>query len=137
MGRDFLMATLKTILHVLLLVLLAVPTSVGQARKSVKAIEIRSGWGGLGTPQKNVVTIERKGDEFISNGRSVITDKVQALVSALLAEPVTKPELMNLGITTAWLKTNVASQNQELGHKQLRRRLSNSRCSTRHSPMLR
>lgn len=104
------MATLKTILRVLLLVLLTVPISVGQAQKSVKAIEIRTGWGGLGAPQKNVVTIQRKGDEFISNGRSVSADKVQALVSALLAAPVTKPELTNLGITTEWLKTNVASQ---------------------------
>jgi hypothetical protein len=104
------MATLKTIVHVLLLALLAGPISVAEAQKSVKAIEIRTGWGGLGAPQKNLVTIQRKDNEFISNGKSVSADKVQALVSALSAEPVTKPEMTSLGINTAWLKANLASQ---------------------------
>jgi hypothetical protein len=104
------MATLKTIVHVLLLALLAGPISVAEAQKNVKAIEIRTGWGGLGAPQKNLVTIQRKDSEFISNGKSVSADKVQALVSALSAEPVTKPEMTSLGINTAWLKANLASQ---------------------------
>ncbi|MGC1648891.1 MAG: WG repeat-containing protein [Candidatus Sulfotelmatobacter sp.] len=104
------MATLKTIVRVLLLVLLAGPISVAETQKNVKAIEIRTGWGGLGAPQKNLVTIRRKDNEFISNGKSVSADKVQALVSALSAEPVTRPEMTNLGITTAWLKANLASQ---------------------------
>jgi hypothetical protein len=104
------MATLKTIVHVLLLALLAGPISVAEAQKNVKAIEIRTGWGGLGAPQKNLVTIQRKDNEFISNGKSVSADKVQALVSALSAEPVTKPEMTSLGINTAWLKANLASQ---------------------------
>ncbi len=104
------MTTLKTIRRVLLLVLFTVPISVGQAEKSVKVIEIRTGWGGLGALQKNVFTIKRKREEFISNGRSVSADKVQALVSALLAQPVTRPEMTTLGVTSEWLKANRSSQ---------------------------
>ena len=65
------MATWKTVVHVLLLVSLAGLISVAEAQKNVKAVEIRTGWGGLGTPRKNLVTIQRHGDDFISNGRSV------------------------------------------------------------------
>ena len=131
------MATLKTIVRVLLLVLLAGPISVAETQKNVKAIEIRTGWGGLGAPQKNLVTIRRKDNEFISNGKSVSADKVQALVSALSAEPVTRPEMTNLGSLRRGSKRTLRHKNQKLGHRQLRRLPSNSRCSTRNSRTLR
>ena len=57
-----------------------------------------------------MVTIQCKGTQFTSNGKSVNTDMVRALVSALSAEPVTKPEMTNLGITPEWLKANLSSQ---------------------------
>jgi hypothetical protein len=58
------MANWRTVVHLLLLVSLAGLISVAEAQNNVKAIEIRTGWGGLGTPQKNVVTIQRKGPQF-------------------------------------------------------------------------
>lgn len=79
-------------------------------KQDVRTIEIRTGWGGLRTPQRNVVTIQRKDNRFVSNGKSVSADQVKALVTALSAEPVTNPEMTNLGITPAWLKANLASQ---------------------------
>jgi len=55
-------------------------------------------------------SIQRKGPQFISNGKSVSADMVQAFVSALSAGLVTKPEMKNLGVTPEWLKASLSSQ---------------------------
>jgi hypothetical protein len=81
-----------------------------EAQKGVRQIEICSGWGGLGKPQNAVVTIQRKDNGFISNGRRISEMKVQALVAALSAPAIEKPDMTNLGVTPAWLTANVASQ---------------------------
>jgi hypothetical protein len=88
----------------------AVLSCAAQSQKAVRTVEIHTGWGGLGTPQKQVVTIQREQNKFVADGKPVRTTQVQALVAALSAVPVTKPDLANLGITPTWLKANVASQ---------------------------
>ncbi len=104
------MAALKTILHFLFLTVLAASISFAEGQKTVKAIEICNGWEGFGPPQNDMTTIQRKGNEFVSNDKSVSADKVRALVSALSAEPVGKPEMTNLGITREWLTAKLPSQ---------------------------
>jgi hypothetical protein len=91
-------------------IVLSVPTCAAQSQKEIRTIEIRTGWGGLGAPQNKLVTIQRKDGKFVSNGKSVKSEQVQALINALSAEPVAKPEMTNLGITQAWLKAKLASQ---------------------------
>lgn len=80
------------------------------AQKDVRLIQIHTGWGGLGTPQNAVVSIQRKGAAFVCNGKAVNAPSVKGLVAALTAPTIAKPDINNLGVTPAWLKANAASQ---------------------------
>lgn len=87
---------------------LSVPTARAQER--VRLVEIHSGWGGLGTPQNADVIIRSKDGAFFRDGKRVDAAQVQALVAALEAPRVNKPDMENLGVTSAWLKEHVAAQ---------------------------
>jgi hypothetical protein len=81
-----------------------------EVQKPVRRVEIHSGWGGLGPSQNSDVTIRRKDGAFVCSANPVEATKVRALVAALEAPPISKPDVQNLGVTPAWLKANVASQ---------------------------
>jgi len=96
--------------RLLLLVALGLSAHVAEAQKNVRVVEIHSGWGGLGVAQNAEVIIRWKEGAFLCDGRPVETARVQALVAALEAPRIAKPDMENLGVTPAWLKAHVASQ---------------------------
>jgi hypothetical protein len=81
-----------------------------QASHEVKAVTIRSGWGGLGSPQDITVAIHWTQSGFRRNNNTIESKLVQALVSALESPLITKPDINNLGITQSWLNAQVGSQ---------------------------
>lgn len=85
-----------------------------QGQKTVREIHIHSGWGGLGAPQHADVTILRENGVFVCDGNRVPADKVKALVAALVAPAISKPEMENLGITPAWLRSHLAAAQQAI-----------------------
>lgn len=87
---------------------LSVPGATAQ--ENVRQIGIHSGWGGLGAPQNTDVLIRSKDGAFVRDGKRVDAAQVRALVSALQAPRVPKPDMDNLGVTLAWLKEHVTSQ---------------------------
>jgi hypothetical protein len=80
------------------------------AQAGVLEIKIRSGWGGLGTPQDETVTIRANKGKLERNGNRVDQGKVDALIAALKAPPVSGPDPANLGITPTWIDQQIADQ---------------------------
>jgi hypothetical protein len=80
-----------------------------QSDKKVQEIVIHSGWGGLGTPEDLTVTIVATPDGFQRDGKPVKPALVQAVVAAVEAPPISKPDGANLGITKSWLQSQLAS----------------------------
>src|SRR5207249_2159266 len=76
----------------------------------VREITIRSGWGGLGTPRDETVSIRAKNGKLVYNGERVDQSKVDALIAALRASIISEPEPSNLGLTPAWLDEQIADQ---------------------------
>jgi hypothetical protein len=75
--------------------------------KSVRKIELHSGWGGLGTPQNSTVIIRRENGRYVRNGMPIDAALVDAFISALDAPTVAKPQMENLGVTSIWLRNNL------------------------------
>ena len=102
--------TLSGFMRLLFVVGLSLSVPIVRAQESVRLIEIHSGWGGLGASQNADVIIRAKDGAFIRDGKRVDAGQVQALVAALEAPRVAKPDMENLGVTSAWLKEHVAAQ---------------------------
>jgi hypothetical protein len=109
--------TLSASFRLLLLVVLSLSALITEAQKSVRLIEIHSGWGGLGTPQNANVIIRQEKGKFLCDGKLVDASLVGALVAALDAPLIAKPDLANLGITPAWLKAHATSAEGKLPGK--------------------
>ncbi|HWG18935.1 MAG TPA: WG repeat-containing protein [Terracidiphilus sp.] len=93
------------------LALLAVCTILSaQPQKQVRQITIRSMWGGLGPHQDSTVFIQRDQAGYIRAGKPIDPRFVDALVSALQAPLIPKPDLANLGITQSWLNKEAGLQ---------------------------
>jgi hypothetical protein len=84
--------------------------AIAVAQVPVREISIRSGWGGLGIPQHEIATIRAKNKTLINNGKRVDRSKVDALIAALRAMPVIKPDPSSLGVTPAWLKEQMGEK---------------------------
>ena len=84
--------------------------TVAQTSKEVRQVTIRSGWGGLGTPQDVTATIFREGTGFVRDRKPVAPSLIHALVNSLAAPRIAKPDVANLGIDEAWLKLQVSKQ---------------------------
>ena len=72
----------------------------------MKQVVISSGWGGLGASQKSELTVRNENGIFKQGHRQIELAAIEALVSALEAAPVEKPDLTNLGVTQSWLAEN-------------------------------
>jgi hypothetical protein len=77
---------------------LMLPTSVpAQKRATVppvtalRQIDIIASWGGLGPAEYAHAVIQRSGNQFVVDDQPVETDKVEALMAALFAEPQKEP----------------------------------------------
>ena len=73
------------------------------APKTIREIQIISGWGGLGTPQNAKVTILCENGKYLRDGRPINAALVDAFLSSLNAPVIPKPQMENLGITSEWL----------------------------------
>ncbi len=80
------------------------------AQVQVREITIRSGWGGLGTPKDESISIRKKNGTLVCNGKRVDESKVNALIAALKASTISAPDPANVGITPAWLDEQIADQ---------------------------
>jgi hypothetical protein len=87
----------------------AVSIATAQTVREVKTITIRSGWGGLGASKDMTVQIIHTPGGFSQGGKLIDGKLVQALVAAVDAPRVAKPNAANLGITTEWLNAQVNS----------------------------
>ena len=114
--------------HLACVLLLSLPR-FGVAQSSVREIAIRSGWGGLGTPQDQTIVIRAKNGTLVYNGKRVEQSKVEALIAALNAPPIPRPELSNLGATPAWL-------NEQIGDPKGRFRLEVARATASQRALL-
>ncbi len=76
---------------------------------SVERMTIHSSWGGLGTPRRSDLLLERKGKDYFADGRIIPAEQVQALLSAIEEPVVTAPILSNTGITADWLQGHVGT----------------------------
>lgn len=71
---------------------------------AVRQIEIKSHWGGLGTPQQTDLVIQHEAGTYKLGRKRIDAASVEALVAAVQQAPIGKPSLEGLGITKAWLQ---------------------------------
>ena len=114
--------------HLACVLLLSLPR-FGVAQSPVREIAIRTGWGGLGTSQDQTIVFRAKNGTLVSNGKPVEQSKVEALIAALNAPPIPRPELSNLGATPAWL-------NEQIGDPKGRFRLEVARATASQRALL-
>ena len=88
-------------LTALLLPLCCFSTS-GQTPR-VRAIQIKSNWGGLGTWGKTELTVSNHGRSFRVGHQVLDSSLVERFCSSLGEPVVPQPELSNLGVTQDWL----------------------------------
>src|SRR6266508_2143441 len=98
--------TRQTVLFNLIFIALSLPGLAAEAQKTVRQIEIKSHWVGLGTPQNAELLVRKEKGLFLLDGKSINAALVEALLAALNEPAIVEPELENLGITPAWLKIN-------------------------------
>ena len=101
-------------IHSFISLALIVAMFPAQAQKSVRQVEIHSGWGGLGRPSNAEVVIHAEKAGFVCDGKPISPAQINALVAALEAPRITKPEIENLGLTQEWLKHNLAHVENEM-----------------------
>ena len=104
----------RTLTLVVFLLALIPPALAAQSQRTVRQITIHSGWGGLGSPQNGNVIIRQEKGKFQCDGKVVDASLVEALVTALQAPAIAKPDLANLGVTPAWLEAHAKSAEQQL-----------------------
>jgi len=90
------------------ILLLASGWDAGQVR--VSEITIRSGWGGLGAPQDEIISIQAMNGTLAYEGKRVDQSKADALIAALKALVISAPDPSNLGITPEWIDEQIADQ---------------------------
>lgn len=78
------------------------------AQVGVREITISTGWGGLGTPQDETISIRGKNGILAYNGKRVDQPKIDALIAALRASVISEPDPSHLGITPAWIDEQIA-----------------------------
>ena len=93
----------------LLFMLLTAGGAAGQV--PVREISIRSAWGGLGPPRNELTTIRAMKGVLTSGGKRVEQSRVEALIAALKAVPVSKPDAAMLGVTPGWLNARMGDKN--------------------------
>lgn len=84
------------------------------AQPAVRKIEIHSGWGGLGTPQKADILIRRENHGYTRDGSDIASELVDALLAALHAPVIAKPNPENLGLTAASLDAQIAAAEHDM-----------------------
>jgi hypothetical protein len=72
---------------------------------SVVRVEIRSTWAGLGFAPASSFVIQKSGAVYRRGHDQIDARLVEALASALEESPLSRPILLNLGVTDAWLRT--------------------------------
>jgi hypothetical protein len=83
--------------------------AAAQNQDAVQSVVIHSGWGGLGTPQGSEIKIELKQGGYKRAGKPVDPVLIDALVKALQAADVPRPEMEDLGVTKGWLEAQASS----------------------------
>ena len=87
-------------------VLCSVPIRTAAQTPGVTQIKILSGWGGLGTPKSDELTITRKGDVYFAGSKRINVQLINNLAHAVSSPAIPTINLANLGITQAWLDAN-------------------------------
>lgn len=80
------------------------PASALAASRVIVRIEIQSGWGGLGTPQRTELVIKNESGEYRRGSTRVDSAIVESLQNSIGQPGQSKPTLDNLGMTEEWLK---------------------------------
>ena len=81
---------------------------------SVRQIEIKSYYVGLGVPQRSAAIVIRNERGTYRLGQEQVDPAlVKSLVAALREPPLNKPDMLNLGITPVWLKMHIQSAEEK------------------------
>jgi hypothetical protein len=88
---------------------------VSAAQTPVRQVEIKSGWGGLGTPQSAHFVINRTNGEYRLGGRHIDPKLIEQLVATLTAQSVAKLGARNLGVTPEWCKKHAVTVGENTG----------------------
>ena len=81
----------------------------GAVQTRAQSIRIVTGWGGLGMPQRSSAVIRYDNGVYRQNGVAVDPVLVEALLRALRAPAIVRPNMSNLGVTAAWLRAHLAA----------------------------
>jgi hypothetical protein len=92
---------------VLLVPLLFLPVVSAVGDPVIRTIEIKSSWGGLGTPQKTELVIRNKGKAYTLGRKRIEATSVDALVAAIEQPVISQPTVEGLGLTKAWLQAKL------------------------------
>jgi hypothetical protein len=87
--------------------LLFVVGSAFCADNTVRQIEIKSHWGGLGTPQQTDLVIQNEAGTYKLGRKRIDAASVEALVQAVQQPPLSKPSFEGLGLSKAWLQEHL------------------------------
>lgn len=90
---------------------MALTSGCAAGQEVVHGITIHSRWTGVGTRREAAVSIHRQAGEFLDGDRRIEEAKVNALVAALRAPALSKPDLANLGISASWIEERIADVN--------------------------
>lgn len=82
-------------------------------------IEVKSSWGGLGTPLSGTFRIDGKNGDYKSNGRKVSATAVQELLAALEIPATERPSLNECGADEGWLSANYIPALTESTHRKI------------------
>jgi hypothetical protein len=81
--------------------------------RHVQQVEIKSYWGGLGTPQKTELLIRNTNRSYRLGRTRVDATLVEGLATALQQPVITAPSLQSLGLNKDWLTSAAARMTQD------------------------
>jgi hypothetical protein len=83
-------------------------------------IEIKSSWGGLGTPADETLVITGANGRYSAAGHKVDPSAVQTLLSAIKAPVIQEPTLAECGIDRNWLEASYKQALEDYTHEKLK-----------------
>jgi hypothetical protein len=92
----------------LILPLFCLPVVSALGDTVIRTIDIKSSWGGLGTPQQTELVIRNDGKAYTLGRKRIEAASIDALVAAIKQPVISEPTVEGLGLTKPWLQEQLA-----------------------------
>jgi hypothetical protein len=92
----------------LILPLVCLPVVSALGDTVIRTIDIKSSWGGLGTPQQTELVIRNDGKAYTLGRKRIEAASIDALVGAIKQPMISEPTGEGLGLTKPWLQEQLA-----------------------------